>query len=459
MRTIYSRARIILLLVLFVVAGLVAVMATYLIHGDEYVMKQANRHLFSGGALTCGGTITDRNGDVLVDTVDGSRHYTDDYMKRVSMLHIIGDDYGYISGVQSNYSSELVGYNLVMGVFNSVNSGGNTLTLTLDSDVCATALYALDGQKGTVGVYNYKTGEIICDVSSPSYDVRNKPSGIDDDDSGQYSGIYLNKLFFGQYAPGSVFKTVTACCAIDNIPNVFDRTFTCDGSWIAPDGQEIICNDVHGTVTFEQAFNQSCNCAFAQLAIELGGAKLTSTVKKLGLLDPISTDRISTARGKFDVSSASSSDLGWAGFGQYTDIMNPCAIMVMMGAIANDGVAVRPYFVKNIMNKGIPSYTGRTETLGTYIGASTAASLQRILRSTITDYYGESKFWGLEVAAKSGTAELGGDIASHSWFAGYSQREDFPYAFVVIVENGGGGYANAGTIAGTVMQAAYEALN
>ena len=459
MRTIYKRARIIFLLILFVVAGLAAIMTTFVLHGNEYVMKSANRHLYSGGALVCGGSITDRNGYTLVSTVNGERYYTDDYMKRVSMLHIIGDDVGYITGVQSLYSSELVGYNLLFGVNNSINSGGNTVSLTLDSNVCAAALSALDGQKGTVGIYNYKTGEIICDVSTPSYDVRNKPSGINDDESGQYSGVYLNKLFYGQYVPGSVFKTVTACCAIDNISDIWDRSYTCTGSWTAPDGKEIICNDVHGTVSFEQAFNRSCNCVFAQLAIELGAKKLTATVNALGLTSSLSFDRISTAKGKFDVSDATSSDLGWAGFGQYTDIVNPCAIMVMMGAIANDGVAVKPYYVKEISDGNIASYTAKTQTAGTYMSVQTAKSLQKILRSTVTDYYGESKFWGLEIAAKSGTAELDGDTASHSWFAGYSEKEDFPYAFVVIVENGGSGYYNAGTIAGSVMQTAYQYLS
>ena len=456
MRTIYNRAKIILLLALVVVAGLVFIAATYCIHGNEYVMKSVNKHLYSGGALVCGGEICDRNGYTLVNTVDGERNYCDNIMKRKSMLHIIGDQYGYITGVQSLWSSELVGYNLFYGVNNSVASGGNTLTLTLDSDVCAAALNALNGQKGTVGVYNYKTGEIICDVSTPTYDVYNKPDDIDEDESGKYNGIYLNKLFYGQYTPGSVFKTVTACCAIENISDIWDREFTCTGEWTAPDGQQIICNDVHGTISFEQAFNCSCNIAFAQLSIELGGDKLTEVTNRLGLTGDITTDRITTAKGKFDVSNASSSDLGWAGFGQYTDIANPCAIMVMMGAIANNGKAVKPYFVESVASRGVASYSAKTEYLGTYMSESTAQSLQKILRSTITDYYGESKFWGLEICAKSGTAELDDDVESHSWFAGYSQRDDMPYAFVVIVENGGGGYANAGTIAGYVMNAVYD---
>ncbi|HHU84560.1 MAG TPA: penicillin-binding protein [Clostridiales bacterium] len=456
MRTIYNRAKVILILCLVVVVGLTAVMTTFVLHGNEYVMKPQNQHLYSGGALTCGGTIVDRNEKVLVSSNESGRYYNDSSSIRKSTLHVIGDQYGYIKGIEARYSSELVGYNLPLGIFNAQKSAGNTLKLTIDADLCSYALDCLGGQKGAIGVYNYRTGEIICNVSSPTYDLLNKPSGMDENEN--YSGVYLNKLLYGQYVPGSVYKVVTACCAIENIPDIMDRTFSCTGSWKVPGGGEVICNDNHGTLTFEQAFNQSCNVAFGQIAIELGADKLTKTVKELGLISSIQTDRTSTAVGKFNLKDASDEDIAWAGFGQYTVVANPCSIMVMMGAIANNGIAIQPYSVSSI--DGIfNSYEASTSVLGSYMSNETATKLQQILRSTVTDYYGEGNFYGLEISAKSGTAEISDEIASHSWFAGYSSLPDFPYAFVVIVENGGSGYYNAGSIASYVMQRAYYLLN
>ena len=87
--------------------------------------------------------------------------------------------------------------------------------------------------------------------------------------------------------------------------------------------------------------------------------------------------------------------------------------------------------------------------------ASTAKELQELLRSNVKNYYGDSKFRGLEMCGKTGTAEVsseeGGD-KPHAWFVGYSQREDLPYAIVVVVENGGGGSSVAIPVANKTMQ-------
>ena len=68
--------------------------------------------------------------------------------------------------------------------------------------------------------------------------------------------------------------------------------------------------------------------------------------------------------------------------------------------------------------------------------------------------YGEDNFPGLELRAKSGTAEVGIDNDPHAWFVGYIKNEDHPLAFVVIVENGGWGSSAAGSVANEVLQAA-----
>ncbi|MBO5975637.1 MAG: penicillin-binding protein, partial [Oscillospiraceae bacterium] len=65
--------------------------------------------------------------------------------------------------------------------------------------------------------------------------------------------------------------------------------------------------------------------------------------------------------------------------------------------------------------------------------------------------YGTWLFPGLEMCAKSGTAEVG-DGSSHSWFTGFITNEGHPYAFTVIIENAGGGLRNAGALANTVLQ-------
>ena len=65
--------------------------------------------------------------------------------------------------------------------------------------------------------------------------------------------------------------------------------------------------------------------------------------------------------------------------------------------------------------------------------------------------YGKSRFPNMDLCAKSGTAEVGEGLAPHAWFAGFLRNEDAPYAFVVLVENGGGGSSVAGNVAARVL--------
>lgn len=193
MKTTSKRAAVIYALVIFFVLGLAFYCGSLVKNANAWAMQPINEHLFVGGELKNAGTIYDANGTPLVETRDGERVYNSDRTIREATLHLLGDTAGIIaSGLQTTYKDELVGYNFVNGVYSvDGSSTGNDIHLTIDADLCATALRALDGRKGTVGVYNYKTGEILCMVSSPTYDPEDKPDDIDSDTTGKYDGIYL----------------------------------------------------------------------------------------------------------------------------------------------------------------------------------------------------------------------------------------------------------------------------
>ena len=118
------------------------------------------------------GTITDRDNTVLAQSSNGERIYNEDPAVRCAMLQTVGDTRGYIStSVQYVYRAPLSGYNLVTGLYSPTGGGnGSKIQLTLDAELCKTAYNAMNGRKGSVLVYNYKTGEIICMVSSPTFD-------------------------------------------------------------------------------------------------------------------------------------------------------------------------------------------------------------------------------------------------------------------------------------------------
>ncbi len=458
MKTISRRAWVLYAAVLLFLAGMCILFYTFFTNADSWAMKKANRHLYTNSTLTAAGAVTDDTGAVLADSVDGKRVYNADKTVRTATLHVVGDSEGYIAtGVQTSYKDTLTGYNFADGIYDIKKYGkGNSLQLSVNAELCAEAYNALGKNKGTVGVMNYKTGKLVCVVSKPAYDIQNKPTeNINNDKTGAYDGVYLNRFFSGVYTPGSTFKVITAAAAIDNIGDIDKQSFKCKGAY-SVDGGSVKCMDTHGTVDFEHALNVSCNSAFAQIALQLGTEKLASTANTLGFNQSYTVGNIRLAKSSFNVSSASQLDLGWAGVGQYTTLVNPCHMLMITGAIANNGQAVQPYLVQKITTQsGRATFEAEPVAGAQMFSANTASRLRELLRSNVQNQYGDGKFKNLEMCGKTGTAEVSseeGGAKPHAWFVGFSAREDLPYAIVVVVENGGGGSSTAIPVANKTMQ-------
>ena len=461
MKMITKRGIFLWILSILFVAGIVFLTVSFVQDGDEWAMKRYNKHLYSNGELIGAGTIYDSNDIPLAQTIEGKRVYAESKTTRKSTLHIVGDPKNFISSsVQATYDSRLTGYNVLFGLYNLKRYGkGNDLHLTLDSELCDTAYKALDGRKGTVGVVNYQTGDIICCVSSPSYDVNDPPYDIDTND--EYEGVYINRLLSAHYVPGSTFKLVTAICAIENIPDVYERTWDCNGSYKPEAGGEIICMSDHGeNITFKDALANSCNSVFAQLAIELGEEKLNATAKELGIGTEIKiSGEIGSYAGYVELDKNIADDtLGWTGIGQGETKLAPITMLRIVSAIANNGSAVSFNIVKNLSNQAgkllnLTLPVSKTQLMD----ESIALKMREMMRYNVTEVYGDSRFEGLNLCAKSGTAQTDSN-SDHdiSWFVGFMDDSSKPYAFVVVVENSSSGTSVAGPIANKVLQQVAE---
>ena len=109
--------------------------------------------------------------------------------------------------------------------------------------------------------------------------------------------------------------------------NLSAWTYTCTGrKELGNDA--ITCPNPHGTVDIGEALTVSCNCAYAELTLELGGDVLAEYVDKLGLTDSRSINGIKTAKGSFNFNTDNQASLAWAGIGQFEDLLNPCTMMV-----------------------------------------------------------------------------------------------------------------------------------
>lgn len=448
MRKIEKRAVICMALAILLAAGMSVFLIRYFAEGGKWASSAFNRHLYDSNGVLISGTVLDRDGDVLSSVENGHRTYYENETVRKATLHAVGDLYGKIgTGVLNAFADKLTGFDLVNGAFGA-ERGGN-LYLTLDARYNYEAYRALGGHAGTVAVYNYKTGEILCMVSAPSYDPLNVPKNLEEND--RYKGAYLNRFLSSAFVPGSVFKTVTLTAALENLPDAETRTWNCTGSVQIGD-ETIICSGTHGQQDINAAFANSCNVAFAQIAQELGGSTLKKYTEQAGLTDSYSVSGLPTASGTFSFEGITDGELGWAGVGQHQDLVNPAALMVYMGAIANGGKAAEPYLIlKTTGVLGLPSLPHLTGRTGRLVSADTAATLADMMAHNVEATYGTSRFPNMDICAKSGTAEVGADQQPHAWFAGFLRNEEAPYAFVVLVENGGGGSSVAGTVAGKVL--------
>ena len=186
--------------------------------------------------------------------------------------------------------------------------------------------------------------------------------------------------------------------------------------------------------------------------MQIGWENTAEYARKLGITTNHSLSGIPTVRGKI-ASSGGLNELAWTGIGQNTDEVSPYAMMRYMGIVANGGLCVEPYIIEKITTgSGIPLNFDKQNDTTRVLSQSTANKLREMMRYTVQNGYGDKGFpQGMEFCAKTGTAELDGKKRSHAWFVGFSSNEKYPYAFSVMVQNGGSGRSVAGPIASKVM--------
>ena len=454
MNRVANRSSIALLLAVILLGGMCLFLAEYLLNAGDWVVFEGNPHVYNGVNIGCG-VITDRSGEVLLSATD-SRSYAEDAALRKATIHWLGDRYGYISApAVTHYAPDMAGFDLLNGLYGYSGTGGEA-EMTISGEVQRAALEAMGKKKGTVAVYNYRTGEILCAVSTPTYDPDNVPD-IDESNE-KYEGIYLNRFTQTTYVPGSVFKLVTAAAALDTLDNALELEFRCDGVYEMTGGK-VKCTGEHGKIGLKKALQKSCNCYFAQLTEVLGADTLEKYVNKLQITEPVRFDGITTARGSFSVEGASAQQLAWAGIGQYLDTVNPCRYMTFMGVIAGGGEAAQPYIVASAGTGMFGGYEAEKTSTGRLLDKDTAEALAKLMRNNVKKQYGDDNFPGLTVCAKSGTAEVGGDKKPNATFAGFCADEEYPLAFFVAVEDAGAGAKTCVPILSEVLAACKEMMD
>lgn len=465
MKRIMQRSYLVLFVALAFFIGICFLAFRVVTQSTKWVQHSYNGHASASAGLANAGEISDRSGNKLAYNEDDKRHYNDDQATREALLHVVGDKSMSIStSIQSMFRADLTGYNFVlgMGLPKSLKSSRD-VKLTVDADACKAAYEAIGDRKGACVVYNYKTGEVLVSTSTPTYDPENPPDAETINSEEWYDGVYLDNVISSTYTPGSTFKIVTAAAAIENIPDIYERKFDCEGS-IEIGGNPINCTDAHsqyGKISFEEAFAYSCNVVFAQLALEIGPEKMKETAEKMGFnTGNPRMSGIPIAESFYNADGADENTLAWTGigqgFGEYEDRANPLRMAILAGGIANGGTAVSPFIVEDdgsLMNKlGIKTNKDGDINM---LSPSTAAKVQKLMKAAAINYDSSKgiRVGNLPFCAKTGTAERGDGKAETAWFVGYVEDQNYPYAFAVTIEEGGSGADAAAPVADAAVSA------
>lgn len=441
MKKISSRSISVLIIAVLVIIGLCSFVRSDYKNGRGWALYFAT---FNSGSE---GTLTDTNGVTLAAFDQKHNSFSPDGITRLSNYHVTGDYWGRTgSGVISRFWSSSQNYDFFNG---TTQSALNRLELTIDSRLNNYIFRALNVYgKGAVMISNYKTGEVIALVSAPSMDPL-------DTESEPEEGTFINRCLAASFVPGSTFKLITAAAALESIPDLDQQTFTCYGeSSIA--GVRIKCTDMHGTQTFEEALANSCNCAFAEITVQIGQREMAEHVRSYGFLDTHELDGIPTNKGNFPLDFVGDPELAWAGIGQSVDQVCPYTMLRYVMAIANGGRLTEPTMVKNryvreMGDDGLMRVPKEDPFVSQLVAPETAARLRELMLNNVKAHYEEEmSFGGLRLGAKTGTAEITEEVA-HSWFTGFLDDEEHPYAFVAIVEEGGFGLLTAGTMMNEIL--------
>ena len=318
---------------------------------------------------------------------------------------------------------------------------GCSVVLTLDATVQAclekqmeAAIARYDVQNGAFGlVMNAKTGEILAMATLGGYDPNHYQEIADEQTrlaleemKGQegYSQAltdarlkqWRNRVLSDGYEPGSTFKVMTMAAALDCGAITLDTAFHCGGAEQIPGRAQLLhCwrSKGHGAQKTPQALQNSCNLAFAHIALKMGGEKFYEYVEKFGIMEKTGIDLAGESKGIFfdkslvtDTDKWGTASLTSGSFGQ-TFKITPLQLVRAIASVVNGGVLLEPYIVSEILDsdgntvmKAQPTEVRRT------ISEETSATMRTLLQSVVEEGTAKNaQVAGFSIGGKTGTSE------------------------------------------------------
>ncbi len=318
---------------------------------------------------------------------------------------------------------------------------GCSLILTLDTTVqaclekqMAAAIDRYDVQNGAFGlVMNAKTGEILAMATLGSYDPNDYLEIQDPETAAKLQSLkgqegysealnaarlkqWRNRVLSDGYEPGSTFKVLTMAAALDCGAIDLNTSFFCSGAEQIPGRSQLLhCwrSQGHGSEQTPQALQNSCNLAFAHIALKLGGERFYEYIEKFGILEKTGIDLSGESKGIFfdrelivNTDKWGTASLTSGSFGQ-TFKITPLQLVRAIASVVNGGKLLEPYIVSEIFDadgntvmKAEPTVVRQT------ISPETSAVMRELIQSVVTEGTAKNaQVAGFSIGGKTGTSE------------------------------------------------------
>lgn len=433
-----------------------------------------------------GDKIREYNLDGVKVDEDYKRYYPYDSLASKVLGFTGGDNQGII-GLEVKYEETLKGSNGTIltttdarGIeLDAVAEGriepvaGKTLEISMDYNIqkyCEQAAEKVMREKQADGVsillINPQNGEILSMVNVPEFNL-NDPFELNTGEELEgeklqdaLNAMWRNRCINDTYEPGSTFKIITSAACLEEGVVTPEDTFSCPGYRMVED-RRIRCHKVggHGSETFVQGIQNSCNPVFIDIGLRLGAERFYDYFQQFGLLDLTGIDLPGEAGTiMHQVENIGLVELATISFGQSFQV-TPVQMAVTVSSIINGGRRVTPHFGKAVLDReGNVLETLSYEERSGVVSEKTSKTMQTLLEGVVANGSGKNAYIeGYSIGGKTATSQTLPRSANKyiSSFIGFAPAEDPQVLGMVVIHNPQGIYYG-GTIAAPVLRSIFD---
>ncbi len=468
------------------VAGVLALLMSALVVNLTWIQvvnasalenNPANTRNLAEQARADRGSILTRDGTVLAESVPaGEQTYQREYPLKGFAAHTVGYyslRYGR-AGVEAAANDALSGTRVFQDWADVIDAAagrpvqGDDVMLTIDANVQRAAIKSLGSRTGAVVVLDPRTGAVLASASNPTYD----PNTVDEDwaeiSSAAGGAPLLDRGRQSLSAPGSTFKVVTLTGALSSGVATLESTYPGPGRLEI--GNAPVTNYEGGSyrsLDLKSATARSVNTVFAQVAVDMGPERLVEQSERFGFNKKPPYELPASTSLMPDPAEMTEWETAWAGVGQpvgeHESPAGPQASVLQMAlvaaGIANDGTVMRPFVIDRVVaDDGSAAAQTQPRTFTVATDAATAAQVTEAMLAVVNSGSGRAaRIDGVEVAGKTGTAEIAKGAATDAWFIAFAPADNPVVALAIRLEGGGVGGQVAAPAARPILEAALKA--